>query len=277
MTNAIQFSVVIPVHDDADRAAEAIASVLEQSSDSFEVVVVDDGSTVPLQCEDDPRIHLIRHDQPKGPAGARNAGAAAATGEILAFLDSDDLYLPKRLEEALVGNERADIVVARGGADLSLEMIDTARLLDTTTPHLGSVTVRRSSFLPFDETYMACEDVEWWIRVFEHGIPTCAVASDQFRYRFNDRPRVLHGQQARITHSRRLLEEHSDFFESHRTARSFRWRRIHMYLVREGNHRTATPALVQAFIARPYPKAALDLLRLVRSVAQHRVGRRKIR
>ena len=93
-------SVVIPTYNRADLLSSAIDSVLAQSCPASEILVVDDGSTDttaqvvmgyghPVQYLQLPHTGL--------PAATRNAGIRAATGDLLAFLDSDDLFLPDKL------------------------------------------------------------------------------------------------------------------------------------------------------------------------------------
>lgn len=100
-------SVVIPSYNRSDVIGRAVTSVLAQSHQNFEVIVVDDASsdgeclkTALAACRD-PRIRLIRHEENKGGAAARNTGVADARGEIIAFLDSDDEWLPCKLEKQL--------------------------------------------------------------------------------------------------------------------------------------------------------------------------------
>src|SRR5919204_90272 len=87
-------SVIIPTYNRAHSVGEAITSVLRQTMDDFECIVVDDGSTDPtsavLTSFTDPRMHVIsgRH---AGVAAARNLGVAQAQAPLIAFLDSDDL------------------------------------------------------------------------------------------------------------------------------------------------------------------------------------------
>ena len=96
------FSVVIPTFDRANLVRRAIASVLAQTIEDFEIIVVDDGSTdntgEVVRAFGDPRIQLVRLTENRGPAAARNAGIAAARGELISLLDSDDEYLPTFLE-----------------------------------------------------------------------------------------------------------------------------------------------------------------------------------
>src|SRR5580704_8985688 len=94
------FSVVIPAFNRTDLLAKALASVFQQEFTNFEVIVVDDGSTddqsrVVQKYKD--RVTFLRQDN-AGQGAARNRGAAAARGEYLAFLDSDDLWFPWTLK-----------------------------------------------------------------------------------------------------------------------------------------------------------------------------------
>src|SRR3974377_1332691 len=90
---------ITPTYNRAELVLEALASVLAQTWQDFEVIVVDDGSTdstlAALAAWGD--IPVLRHPVRLGVAAARNRGMAAAAGEWLAFLDSDDLWLPAKL------------------------------------------------------------------------------------------------------------------------------------------------------------------------------------
>jgi glycosyltransferase involved in cell wall biosynthesis len=101
MSEAPFFSVVIPVYNRADVLGRALQSVLGQSFQDFEIVVVDDGSRDdPFQviaAIEDPRIHYVRQEN-KGGAAARNRGFDEARGAFVALLDSDDRFLPHHLE-----------------------------------------------------------------------------------------------------------------------------------------------------------------------------------
>jgi glycosyltransferase involved in cell wall biosynthesis len=94
-------SVIIPVHNREGGLWRAVRSVIVQGVDDVEIIVVDDGSnppvTIPSDLADDSRIRVLRHATNKGPAAGRNTGLRAATGEWLAFLDSDDAWIPGTL------------------------------------------------------------------------------------------------------------------------------------------------------------------------------------
>ncbi|HVF37605.1 MAG TPA: glycosyltransferase family 2 protein, partial [Sphingomicrobium sp.] len=94
-------SVVMPVYNRADSVGRAVASVLAQDFPDFELIVVDDGSTdgtaEAVSAEIDPRLRLIRLPGNAGGNAARNRGIEAARAPLIAFLDSDDAYLPHKL------------------------------------------------------------------------------------------------------------------------------------------------------------------------------------
>lgn len=98
-------SIIIPTHNRADLLPRAINSALSQSYTNYEIIVVDDGSVdntqeVLLKFKSD-KLRFLKNETPKGACNARNKGIQAAAGELLAFLDDDDEYLPTYLEELM--------------------------------------------------------------------------------------------------------------------------------------------------------------------------------
>jgi glycosyltransferase involved in cell wall biosynthesis len=95
-------SVIIPAYNRSSTIARSVQSVLVQTFQDFEIIVIDDGSTDTtrevVQKIADKRIHLICHHGNQGAAVARNTGMQAATGEYIAWLDSDDEWLPEKLD-----------------------------------------------------------------------------------------------------------------------------------------------------------------------------------
>lgn len=93
-------SIVIPFYKRIDFLIEAIDSVLRQTFQQFEIIIVNDGSKEDLSCLEkvllDERIKLIKQVN-KGPASARNRGVLEARGKYIFFLDSDDLFHPEKL------------------------------------------------------------------------------------------------------------------------------------------------------------------------------------
>jgi glycosyltransferase involved in cell wall biosynthesis len=102
MTGCPFLTVVIPVHNRAHLLGRAIRSVQAQTFEDLELLVVDDGSTdrsAEAAAEvEDPRIRVIRLPCRSGVSRARNTGILEARGNLVAFLDSDDEWLPRKLE-----------------------------------------------------------------------------------------------------------------------------------------------------------------------------------
>lgn len=112
-------SVIIPTHDRAEFIGRAIDSVIKQSYPVLEIIVVDDASTdnteEVINAIGDPRIRYIRHQKNYGGGIARNTGIEATTGEYVAFLDSDDIWLPNKIElqlSAIQNHPHAEKVVS---------------------------------------------------------------------------------------------------------------------------------------------------------------------
>lgn len=194
MPNQLAVSVIVPTHNRSRFVVEAVRSLLDQSYPSVEIVVVDDGSTDDTQAALAPfadRIRLITQEN-AGPAAARNKGIAAASGEIVTFLDSDDLFLPDTLSRQLAlplgenelrfckmrfeghGGDEA-LVAEVVGDGIPWPACDEAGWLIDPLLELGKggylqlngLVCRKSVFArvgPFDPGYRAGEDEEWFYR-----------------------------------------------------------------------------------------------------------------
>ncbi len=226
-------SVVIPVYERQPLLNEAIRSVLRQTYRTLEVIVVDDGSPTPITVPDDRRIRLIRTAN-SGVAHARNHGAQMARGEYVFFLDSDDEYEPHRVSNAVAAHQStsADIVVCGqswddGTSPFNRQLFGFVgdEILDDITPHLGATSIRRSRLIPFDERYLATQDVEWWLRIAQHNA-VFTVSSLDCRIRRHMEQRHLNGYGARVEFGFQLLHDQSEYFATHPSAHSFRLARL---------------------------------------------------
>ena len=109
-------SVILPTYSRVDSLGRAIDSVLAQTFEDFEIVVVDDGPSDAIaafvSAHTDPRVRLVRHERNQGVSAARNTGIAASRGDYIGFIDDDDLWLPTKLERQvpLLRDEGADVV-----------------------------------------------------------------------------------------------------------------------------------------------------------------------
>src|SRR5580658_4114105 len=101
----MRVSVVIPLYGRQALGERALRSARSQDVDGMEIIVVDDGSDppskLPADLASDPRVRLLRHEINQGAGRARDTGVAAAQGDWIAFLDSDDYWLPGTLTPRL--------------------------------------------------------------------------------------------------------------------------------------------------------------------------------
>jgi len=103
--NSELISVIIPTYNRAKSITRSIITVLNQTYENYELIVIDDCSTDStkkiLQSFSDKRIIYVRHLYNQGAAAARNTGIKIAKGKYIAFQDSDDEWLPKKLEKQM--------------------------------------------------------------------------------------------------------------------------------------------------------------------------------
>jgi glycosyltransferase involved in cell wall biosynthesis len=186
VTNRPFVSVIIPTHTRRRRVLEAIASVRAQCDcPAGEIIVIDDGSTDGTDtavAEFADGVRYVRQDQ-HGVAAARNRGAAVARGEWLAFLDSDDLWKPRKLAAQLTFHaahpelsvSQTDEVWFRHGRRVNPRSYHRKPSGDIFLPSLhrclvspSAVMMRRETFVGlggFDEGLDVCEDYDLWLRV----------------------------------------------------------------------------------------------------------------
>ncbi len=178
-------SVIIPTYNRAGLLVEALDSVLAQTRPADEIIVVDDGSTdhtphrlAPYR----PHISLV-HQPRRGVSAARNRGIRMARGRWIAFLDSDDLWLPEKLgiqEQYLARHPRCLIVQTdeiwmRNGKRWNPKRYHRKprgrcfpRLLERCLISPSAVMMSRRLLLDvglFDESLPACEDYDLWLRI----------------------------------------------------------------------------------------------------------------
>lgn len=264
------FSVIITTFNRPALLREAVESVLRQSEPDLECIVVDDGSTEPLDLPDDPRLQVVRHETNVGGASAFNSGIDAASGALVAFLDDDDLYVEDRLTLVLAEHGSADVVVCEarwldggdGRAPRELNGDVSGSILDDITPHTNATSVRRDALLQFDSRYRAAYDVEWWLRMAQ----SCSVRTVPHLgalIRRHSGVRHQSSADARAQFGRMLLEENSEYFGSHPRAAAFRWFRIGLQAQRAGDRRQARRAFVTSLQIKWRTRVAAHLVRLM--------------
>jgi glycosyltransferase involved in cell wall biosynthesis len=220
---------------------DSLNSVLRQTCRDFEVIVVDDNSSDGtgdlVSSLEDARIRLISHETNLGAGAARNTGIRAATGDFVAFHDSDDEWLPTKLDKQLAELNRRGAdwigiysgllivrdVVHREGARLQLRYVPDVRLthlqgdifhslIEDSFVSTQTLLVRHHALLAvgeFDETLPALEDWDYTLRLAQLG-----------NLAFIDEPLVLQRfSPDSITRSeRRRVEARVSIFEKNRPA-----------------------------------------------------------
>ena len=189
-------SVIIPAHDAGEFLPETLRSVHAQTYVDWEVVAVDDGSsddTWSILEGAGPRVRALRNPAPSGPAAARNRALAEATGELIVFLDADDLLLPRYLESQTacleaaraagrrVGIVTCDARLIEDGEYAAHSYLDTIR--DRDKPLTFELVLKRNpiyigSMVPkavgdavgwFDTELRGAADLSLWIKILERG------------------------------------------------------------------------------------------------------------
>jgi glycosyltransferase involved in cell wall biosynthesis len=219
-SKAPRVSVIIPCYNTARFVAQALESVFAQSYHDYEVVVVNDGSpdTVELERALAPwanKIVYIKTDN-NGSAAARNTGIRASRGELIALLDSDDVYDRDYLDaqvRALDKDPSASIVYPRfltfgegitvgTSGPVSPGAVTFSSIILDTCPVAGSVTARRTAFEQvglFDASLRSSEDYDMWLRCVKSG--SRIIYNDEALLFYRRRPDSLTADSVRICDS----------------------------------------------------------------------------
>ena len=241
-------SVVIPAYNRAATIGAAIESVLAQTWADFELLVVDDGSTDETLAEAarviDPRIRLIENPRNMGAAGARNTGISEARGTWIAFQDSDDEWLPTKLEKqmgrllvpgavhvgaycglltlGLLADRPGDRLRLRYVPDSDIVRVDgeiTASLLHANMISTQTLVVRRDLILElgrFDEDTTPIEDWDFVIRLAQRG-SIAFVDEPLVHQRFSENS-ITRNTARRLRSRIRLVDKNIEIYRRHPAA-----------------------------------------------------------
>lgn len=231
-------SVLIPTHNRARLLRQAIDSVLAQSFQDFEIIVIDDASDDDTQTAvadiGDLRVRYFKNAENRGEGASRNAGIAHSTGEYIAFLDDDDMWLPEKLAlqvdvldrcparvgAVYTGYFRVDMesgaTIAAVGAEKRGDIFADLRAQNWVGSP-SAVLLRRECFDKaglFDEKLRFGPDYDMWIRISRHyefevvnrPLVRYAVHPDRLSA---DARTILHGKEAQ-------LAKYADYFAADR-------------------------------------------------------------
>ena len=197
MADNVKVSVIITTYGKPTKLKRAIDSIINQTYPNIELIVVDDngfGSLNGIETEaiisnfsDKNNIFYIKHDKNKNGAAARNTGIGKSTGEYIAFLDDDDIYLPQRIEKSMdfmkknssidgvcVGVAYAQYGNIKGTMQKKNNLCLTPKMLFLDQMSIGTgsnIFLKKSAVLKekgFDESFNRYQDLEFMIRVASH-------------------------------------------------------------------------------------------------------------
>lgn len=197
-------SVVIPTYKRSDMLPRAIESVLCQTYNNVQVVIVDDNNPdtewrkktedLMQHYKDNQRVKYVKHEKNRNGSVARNSGIIAADGEIIAFLDDDDIYYPTKIEKQVeyllshkkeravyCGWDREGIVIPDAVGDCSYELLSGESLIYTNTIMMWKREAIKCG--GWDVTFKRHQEAAFMLRYFKKGgkigiVPECLVKFD---------------------------------------------------------------------------------------------------
>lgn len=270
-------SVVLPAHNRVGSIGAAIESVLAQSFDDFELIVVDDGSTDGTEdaarAVDDPRLTVIALGTNRGVSAARNAGIDAARAPWIAFQDSDDEWLPAKLALQMARLGQSDAIAAYCGMAILRQTKGGRTALDyvpgpaqTLTEGAIHDTLAKGSFIStqtliaradlireeggFDPNLPALVDWDLALRLSRRGDFAFVDAPLVFQ-RFSENS-ITKSAKYRVEARERILEKHRDAFGAVPGAVALNARAVAGGWRRLGERARARDALRTGLTAAPF-------------------------
>jgi glycosyltransferase involved in cell wall biosynthesis len=234
-------SVVIPTRNRPSELQRALESVAVQAwQDRLEVILVDDGSDPPVRVSahpDLPLLQIIRNEAPVGAAAARNRGVAVAGGDVIAFLDDDDEWLPGKLDAQWRLLQDPELDFAYCGCELHTEgagrrgvveahsdpetLFDELLLRDIIV--MPSLLVRRTLFervRGFDERFPAANDWDFCLRMAQAGRGAGVPQNLVRAYQRPGRSSISTDLSAFLEGRRLLLQKHAEALAGRRGAQA---------------------------------------------------------
>ena len=204
-----KITVIMPAYNAEQFIEAAIRSVMAQTVTDWELLVIDDGSrdgscaVVEMLAAQDPRVRLLRNEQNMGVANTRNRGLSLCRGQFAAFLDSDDIWLPDKLEKQLqlLENTGAElcytsygIMDAQGtpsrGDYLVPAKADFGKLLKENVIGCSTVLLRQQTAQNYRfDTGLHHEDYALWLRMLKDGVRAAGCTEVLVRWRLIENSR----------------------------------------------------------------------------------------
>lgn len=274
-------SIVLPTYNREDYIRRSVLSVLSQTYEKYELLVIDDGSTDDtgniVRSIDDNRIEILRHKDNKGANVARNTGITHSEGDLIAFQDSDDVWLPSKLSSQVRE-------INRSSDDVGVIYTGTTVVRDDEVEYFpddfyaGNIQreLIRGNFIPtqvslarrecfeehglFDPVLNRLQDWELWLRF-----------ASSFEFSYIDKPltqtymnvdelSIGADTEARIKSIEHILQKHQSLFSKYPDSYSQHLLTVGDYRIRSGNIKEGRRYLYKAFALNPRLQVMVPLM-----------------
>jgi len=266
-------SVVIGTHNRPEMLPRALDSVLDQTFEDFEIIVVDDGLEIRAEdvvaSYDDDRIRYIQHEENKGCSASKNTGARNARADYVAFLDDDDWWEEDKLKIQYERLSETPPEVGFSFTAVANEYLDIGKTKTSTVPDgvkdfhkralfvfngflAGTLIVKKHVFDDIgylDESFPSHTEIEWLIRVTKKykglGInkPLLHMDFSEHEHMGSDLSRRYRGRE-------KLLEKHADEFAKYPEALAKHTFKLSTFYRKDGKYARARNALKRSWQAK---------------------------
>ncbi len=231
-------SIIIPTYNRPELLLRAVNSALAQTIENFEVIVVDDCSSTPVNLPEDPHLRIIRLSENKGGSAARNIGTKAASGHWINFLDDDDELLPHMAEVSLKALQQTSLPKPVGAIS-GIEVVNReGRVIETRIPptlplgsHYGLEDIEPNRSFLCKQTLIVEKEVLLSIGGFDESLPSrihtdlflrlnlvCSLLGIErvgYRLRKHDGFQISSDPTRRQAGFDRIIEKHQELFQAH--------------------------------------------------------------
>ena len=231
-------SIIIPTYNRPKLLLRAVNSALAQTIEDFEVIVVDDCSSEPIDLPPNPRLRIIRLPENKGGSAARNIGTQAAKGHWINFLDDDDELLPRMAEVALKTLQQSSLPQPVGVIS-GIEVVDReGKVIQTRIPptlprgsHYGLENIAPTQSFLCKQTLIVEKEVLLSMGGFDESLPSrihtdlflrlnlvCSLLGIQqvgYRLYKHDGFQISSDPTRRQAGFDRIVEKHQKIFQAH--------------------------------------------------------------
>ena len=238
--NELSVTVIIPTYNRREELLRAITSVLQQSYEVSEIVIVDDNSSFSVKqmvsyhhelLIQKKKLKIIKNKKNVGSAASRNIGVRHSNGKYVAFLDSDDTWLPNKCQKQLKvfnNDDSVDMVYCDQFLNRSGKRSNSGKILHTnnvlhhlsngwTAPNTSTLIFKKDSFLNiggFSENLASCQDHDLWFKVASKNLKVQVVAEPLTVFNLDGSDRLSKNMDARLQGSQEFLNNCREYMNN---------------------------------------------------------------